>query len=208
MGGIGSGGYYRWNKKTTIESVKRIDIRYMRKQGYLKPVTQGTLAWNCNGEPSGTINFVAFSEYLLLDFRFRQHGDEEWQPIQQKIRYDYTPCHYGNRRQWFLCPNCHRRVGILASDGPHFLCRHCYDLTYRSQNEDFVDRLRNKRDKLGERIFDNFNGDYGTLKKKGMHQRTFDLLLQQYRQLDNRYHQTFESELLRLAGHLNILGRI
>ena len=82
MGGIGSGGHYRWNKKTTIESVKRIDIRYMRKQGYLKPFTRGKLYWNCNGEPSGDINFTAYPEYLLLDFRFKQSGDTEWQPIQ------------------------------------------------------------------------------------------------------------------------------
>ena len=207
MGGIGSGGHCRWNKKTTIESTHRIDIRFMRKQGYLKPFTRGTLAWNRSGKPSGNINFVAYPEYLLLDFRFRQSGDTEWQPVQQKIRYDYTPCHYGNSRRWFLCPNCHRRVAILASDGLYFLCRHCYDLTYCSQNDGIVDRLRDKRDKLGKRIFENFNGDYGSIKKKGMHQKTFDCLLQQYRQLDNQYNQTFESELLRLAGHLNLFGR-
>ncbi|MFT7223858.1 MAG: hypothetical protein ACI82Z_001401 [Cellvibrionaceae bacterium] len=197
MGGIGSGSYSRWNSKATTESTKRIDIRHMHKQGYLKPSTHGELSWTCGGKPSGNIRFIAYSRYLRLDYRFKQH-DEEWQPVQQQIYYDYTPCHYGNSRQWFLCPKCHKRVAVLASDGPLFLCRHCYDLTYRSKNNNYIERLRDKRDSLGQRIFADFNGDYGCTKRKGMHQRTFDRLKEQYHQSDNHYHQAFENELFRL----------
>jgi len=46
-------------------------------------------------------------------------------------------------RYWFICPlsvngvYCGRRVGTLylASGGPYFGCRHCYNLTYESRNE-------------------------------------------------------------------------
>lgn len=44
MGGIGSGNWYRWDKRTTIEETKRIDIRYMRQQGLLKPGWSGSLS--------------------------------------------------------------------------------------------------------------------------------------------------------------------
>lgn len=46
MGGRGSGTWYRWDKKTTCEEVKRVDIRYLQKQGYLKTARFGTLSWS------------------------------------------------------------------------------------------------------------------------------------------------------------------
>lgn len=46
-----------------------------------------------------------------------------------------TPCRYGGKRHWFLCPACKRRVGILYKDGSYLKCRKCCDLTYRSRLE-------------------------------------------------------------------------
>ncbi|WXG55377.1 MAG: hypothetical protein ROD09_11150 [Candidatus Sedimenticola sp. (ex Thyasira tokunagai)] len=47
MGGLGSGNWYRWDKKTTAEEVHRVDIRYLKKQGYLTPGYMGWLSWSC-----------------------------------------------------------------------------------------------------------------------------------------------------------------
>jgi hypothetical protein len=195
MGGIGSGNWYRWNTQTTVEETKRIDIRYMRKRGFLKPNTQGTLSWSCGGKPNGNINFVTHDDYLQLNFRYKEHGGE-WQPMQQKIRFDSTSCHYGNSRKWFLCPRCYKRVAILASDSPQFLCRHCNDLPYSSQNEGRLECLRSKRDKLGKRIFSDYDNGYGFKKTKGMHWKTFTRLSQQFYQLGNE----FESQFLVLCN--------
>ena len=42
MGGQGSGRWYRWDTKTTIDTVHRLDIRYMRQQGtYYSRATMG-----------------------------------------------------------------------------------------------------------------------------------------------------------------------
>ena len=41
MGGLGSGNWYRWDTRTTTEQIHRVDIRYLRKQGFLK---EGTFA--------------------------------------------------------------------------------------------------------------------------------------------------------------------
>jgi hypothetical protein len=41
MGGKGSGSYYRWNKKTTCEEIRRIDVRHLRKMGWWKKSNTG-----------------------------------------------------------------------------------------------------------------------------------------------------------------------
>ena len=112
MGGVGSGNWCRWNKQTTLEETKRIDIRYMRKQGLLKPSAMGSLRWTRGGEPNGDIRYFCHQNYLQLNYRYRENGGE-WQPIEQRIHFDRTFCHYGGERLWFLCPRCNRRVGVL-----------------------------------------------------------------------------------------------
>lgn len=198
MGGRGSGGWYRWNKQTTIEETKRIDIRYMKKAGLLKPGFGGSLSWNRAGEPCGDIRYICFDNYLQLNFRFRYGTDVDWQPVEQKIHFDRSRCNYGGERLWFLCPNCNRRVALLCSDGPLFLCRHCYQLPYGSQNEGEMDRLIRRKNKLGERIFAFYECGEGWGKKKGMHWKTYKRLLAQYDQLDEQWGQIMLTHLYNL----------
>lgn len=194
MGGRGSGTWYRWNKQTTMEETKRIDIRYMHRKGLLNPGTSGSLSWSRGGEPTGDIRFTCYSEDLFLHFRFRYHGEDDWQSIEQKIPFDRTPCHYGGYRLWFLCPRCNRRVGILCSDGPLFLCRHCYQLPYASQNETKLDCLVRGMHKLGDQIFEHYEYGEGWGKKKGMHWKTYNRLLAQYERLDAQWGQIIVSK--------------
>lgn len=44
-----------------------------------------------------------------------------------------TKCHYGGYREWFECPKCLKRAGVLYKDGDNFRCRKCLDLVYESQ---------------------------------------------------------------------------
>ncbi len=182
MGGFGSGGWYRWNKATTIEEVKRIDIRFLKRRGWLtnNPNTwkSGHLTWTCGGRDSGFINFSSYHDRVELNYRYREGGNE-WQPVKQTVYLESTPCHYGGSRKWFLCPLCNRRVGVLCGAGKLFLCRHCYQLPYSSQRESGLDRLISQKHKLGYRIFEDYDGD-GWRKKKGMHQTTFGRLLKKY----------------------------
>ena len=50
---------------------------------------------------------------------------------------DSTPCNYGGKRWWFLCPKCHRRCRVLylAPGFTYFICRICGNLSYESQQE-------------------------------------------------------------------------
>ena len=174
MGGRGSGTWYRWDKRTTCEEIRRIDIRYLRQNGLLQPNRAGSLSWNIGGEPNGNIGYTMYKNTMVLNFRCQQYGDNEWEPVQQTIWFDRTPCHYGGNRKWFLCPECDSRVGVLYGRNVLFLCRHCYRLPYASQGEGYLDRMSRKLDKISDKLeADEYINDRDLWKPKGMHWKTF-----------------------------------
>ncbi len=182
MGGSGSGTWCRWNKKTYTEEVKRIDIRYMNKRGFLKPGFNGSLSWSSRGEPSGNINFVAWETKMRLKYRYRINGGE-WEPVEEDIQLDQTPCNYGGVRKWFICPSCGQRVGLLYGHGKYFRCRNCSGVTYASQSEGDLDRMCRKARRIRKRLDIGVEwwdadclADPIMMKPKGMHQKTFDRL--------------------------------
>lgn len=186
MGGIGSGNHWQ-HSKTTTDSTKAIDIRYMRKHGLLKPINKGSLSWKCNGEAMGYIDYQCFEDHLELNYRYRINGGD-WQPMKQKIQLDETHCHYGGKRYWFRCSHCNRRVALLYCDGALFLCRHCYDLTYFSRQQSPMSRAIEQKHKLGQRIFEHYEYGEGWGKRKGMHWATFYRLLRRYDRLETEWH--------------------
>ena len=175
MGGPGSGNWYRWDKKTTTDEVHRLDVRYMRKHGLLKPGYSGTLSWSRGGEKTGSIGYHVWSHKLVLKYRAKIGG--EWEDVEEPVQFDRTSCHYGGERLWFLCPHCGRRVAVRYGHRARFLCRHCYALPYGSQNEDYVDRMVRKARRLRARLGASDDLSQPILwKPKGMHQKTFERL--------------------------------
>ena len=73
MGGIGTGSWYRYNSKETTESQKRIEIKFLKNQGYLRPGSCGTLSWSCNGEPNGSIRFTTLANGIQFNYRLLRH---------------------------------------------------------------------------------------------------------------------------------------
>jgi len=176
MGGLGSGSGSRWNVKATTGSQHRIDIRWLKKQGYLRPGTYGSLSWSRRDEQTGSINFRMEGNRIILNYQHRPHGGD-WEPVKQIISFDRTPCNYGGHRTWFLCPRCWQRVALLYGAGKYFFCRHCYDLTYGSQQETRQDRFMRKARKIKRRL--GMGDDLlqpVLFKPKSMHQKTFDRL--------------------------------
>jgi hypothetical protein len=170
MGGYGSGRWYRYGTKTTVEQVKRLDIRRVK----FPPSSSGTISWPRNG---GSVGFEVSEHHVLLRYSHRI-GNGPWQEMNETISFDRTPCHYGGVRVWLLCPDCGTRVAVLYLAGARFLCRHCYRLPYSSQQETNMDRMFRKaqrvRGRLGakagltRRIWD---------KPRGMHWKTFERLI-------------------------------
>ena len=182
MGGSGSGSWYRWGSKTTTESQHRIDIRWLKRQGYLRPIAIGSLSWSWADEKTGSIGFRMETNHMILNYRCRLHFGE-WENVEQVVSFERTPCNYGGHRTWFLCPRCWRRVAVLYGAGKYFWCRYCYDLTYSSQQESKPDRLMRKARKIRKRLGASNNLVQPILfKPKNMHQKTFDRL---YREADD-----------------------
>ena len=173
MGGYGSGSWYRWDSKSTTESQHRIDIRWLKKQGYLRPGNFRLLSWSRGNEQTGSIGYRMEADRMVLNYRHRPHGGE-WEQVEQTISFDRTPCNYGGHRTWFLCPRCWKRVAVLYGTGKYFFCRHCYDLTYSSQQESKLDRLMRKARKIREKM----GGGVSLIdpfpdKPKNMHWKTY-----------------------------------
>lgn len=175
MGGVGSGRWSWCDAKLTTESQLMIDIRWMKKQGYLIAGARGTMSWTSRGKETGSIGFSCEKDRLILKYR-NKHRDSEWESIEDYIRFTWTQCNYGGRRQWFLCPSCNRRVAVVYG-GKYFRCRHCHNLTYSSQQESQDDRLRRKARKIrGKLDVSNNLAEPILFKPKHMHWTTFDRL--------------------------------
>jgi len=176
MGGIGSGSWFRWNSRKTIESQHGLDIRWLNKQGDLRSGAIGFLSWSTRGKETGSIRYRIEETRLVLNYQHRFRGGE-WERVEQAIEFDRTPCHYGGHRTWFLCPQCWRRIAVLYGAGKFFRCRHCYGLAYSSQKERLSDRLMRKargiRERLGggRNLFESFPS-----KPKNMHCETYNRL--------------------------------
>ncbi len=52
-----------------------------------------------------------------------------------------TRCHFGSYREWFECPGCSRRSGVLYRHNGEFRCRRCLGLAYFSQRMNYYSLL-------------------------------------------------------------------
>lgn len=139
MGGIGS-GRPGWKIKT--RELLRLDILYIRKLGALHSGFTGSISWN----DGGSITISVSEGSLRVEFRVRNRGSC-WKEVAQTIQIEWTPCRFGGRRPWFLCPSCGGRCYILYGDN-RFLCRKCHNLAYASQCETLQDRMFRRAHKI------------------------------------------------------------
>jgi hypothetical protein len=187
VGGAGSGSWYRFDKKTTVEECRSLDVRKLYHEGLLKPGHRFTSSWSRAGREITSIGGVVLGssrpERVVLLFRHRSGPSAEWEDVQELVELDWTPCNFGGERPWFLCPGtvngvgCGRRVAVLHAAGKYFLCRHCYDLTYQSQRDNKMYRALHRAQNIREYL----GGSPNMLqpfpeKPKGMHWSTYERL--------------------------------
>lgn len=182
MGGMGSGRRYQGGKDTT-DDCRSLDVRYLQRDGLLSAGRSFVLNWTRNGEKVASIQVQTEAGRVILDYR-HQHGGGEWKSVNYPVLIEWTPCHYGGTRAWFLCPanGCGRRVAKLhlASAGI-FACRHCYQLAYSSQRENADDRATRQAEKIRDRLkwVSGILNGHGC-KPKGMHWQTYQRLTVQH----------------------------
>jgi hypothetical protein len=187
MGGLGSGEWHRWQTKETTETQHAVDVRYLHRNGLLEPGRTFRLSWSRNGQATGNIGGATGADQIVLYYRSRSAGQQEWEEVREAVQLDWTACHYGGRRPWFLCPgrSCGRRVAVLYGTGKYFLCRHCYRLTYAARNMDAADRAREKVQKIRKRL----GGSECLMipfpeRPKGMHLDTYHRLFMEAHEAD------------------------
>jgi hypothetical protein len=183
MGGYGSG--QRYSGRDTTDDHHNIDVRSLKRGGWLSPGTSSTMRWTRHGQQRAAIGLKAHYGCLTLKYRNQRHG-EDWESLEYDIEIVTTPCNYGGERVWFRCPGrgCGRRVAILYISR-YFVCRHCLYLAYESQTETARQRADRRAWAIREEC-----GDWGCLldplfRRKGMHHQTFWRLSGEYEQACN-----------------------
>ena len=134
--------------KLTVEECLGLDVNWLNRQGMLRTGTSSTVRWYRGKEEIASIRVHALSN-KAIELSYIFGGNET---IRYKVGLTWTPCHFGGRRPWFLCPGCGRRVGKLYVSGKYFLCRHCYSLAYQSQRESRGDRLLRRAWKIRAKL--------------------------------------------------------
>jgi len=139
-------GRWSYSNRWTVEECKTITTKVLNGHNLFNGgVRSGGMDWNGNGKKTGSISFVVSTvkgdEYFRTYYTHTSNKEEKTE-IDYKVRLTWTPCYFGGRRWWFICPlvvngrTCYRRVGSLhLGNGKYFGCRHCYNLTYTSSQE-------------------------------------------------------------------------
>ena len=170
MGGYNSG---RTGGSRCTDSFRSLDVRMLQSEKLLQPGTVFNLSWPSRNQNIATIEVSVDHDCVVLRYQLVWKSGEQ-QSCTNTIEFDWTPCHYGGRRPWWLCPSCDRRVAILYCCQSWYACRHCFGLAYRSQRETAEDLAARRVDKLRKRLgwqAGIFNSSSG--KPKGMHWRTY-----------------------------------
>lgn len=151
MGGLGSGNQWKSGKPVTM-NYRALDVRRLNRDGLLWAGHSFVWTWSSNGKLISSINIRSEEQWLVLNYINRSAGDD-WEKMEYTVGLDYTDCHLGGQRPWFLCParGCGRRVAILYA-GTIFACRHCHKLVYQSQRELKGDRAMRMADGIRRKL--------------------------------------------------------
>lgn len=126
---------------------------------------------------------------MILKYRQREHGGSNLRPISYAICLDWTPCNYGNKKPWFICPahGCERRAAILYS-ADRFACRKCHRLLYQSQLDSVSFRATHKSQAIRRRLGGSCNlTEPFPAKPRGMHWKTYSPLYKQSEAADQTW---------------------
>lgn len=182
------------SKKPTT-SYRQLRITELSRANLLLPGQSFIWSWLSNGEVVARIRIAVENRHSLrLNYRTWHSGRDNPTEHDYSIRTSWTPCHFGGERCWLHCPNCGRRVSNLFG-GTQFLCRHCMQLNYPSQQSSKRDAAITRSWALREQLGCN----EGPLecppefipRPKGMHRRTFARRLEAVRSSDLKANSFF-----------------
>jgi hypothetical protein len=148
MGGINS-GRRRTVHRGAVEHYPALDLRILRRAGLMRPgeCTYDTLTWRNQASRASSVRiFVDLSDDRHASVRLGGDG------IDQDIELIATPSGFGGVRHHMICPINGARSEVLYLVDGIFASRQAHRLTYASQSQDELGRLRRKANKLHRRL--------------------------------------------------------
>lgn len=138
--------------KRTCEEAKRISIAFLKKKHYLRDTwIEGKISWTVRGNPTGNASIDIDAENTRLHCYYIYHAKDEEVYTDYCITLISTPCYFGGKRYWFLCPlthhgvPCEEKAGVLYYINGMFGCRRCQNVSYESQQETHTGKWGNLR---------------------------------------------------------------
>jgi hypothetical protein len=175
MGGYGSGRFSYSGKRPTTSQRFALDARFLHRHGVLREGGRFSIAVEYANGPVADID--AFYARGGVRMAPAYHNRDKRPHLRlDDLLVEWTDCHYGGLRPWFICPRngCGRRAAVLYWDSG-FACRHCLGLAYDSQNEQPLDRLSRRVAKYRAKLV--VRDGVPNQRPAGMHERTYFRLL-------------------------------
>jgi hypothetical protein len=229
MGGFGS-GRQEYATTPTVEECRHLDVDRIKKYTEYSGM-KGPVYWGDHDDPEATITVAAEGDReldgepraarLRLIYTITDGRTDESEDVEYPVPLEYTECNFGGVRPWFRCPGsvdgeaCRRRVRKLylplyARGARYYLCRHCYDLGYRSSRTsgDDIERAEQryrkafaKADAEDRRAHPN-NAPYFPERPKGMHHDTFEDLAADVQAARQEWGRAFHRKLADMRDRL------
>jgi hypothetical protein len=221
MGGFGSG---RRGGRATVEGCRslKLDVNRVTREArqQLREVPEGAKleaapimwTWTAHDEakPRARVLVVLRLDHWRGEARLQfdvDHYSRRTGPQDQVVQMETTPCRFGGRRWWWLCPATWRRCSTLylPNGGTRFLSRGigAYRLAYASQNGGPLDRSHGRLARLHRKM----GGTYGHCddppprRPKWMRRRTYDRLVAEWEGQMERHEEIW------MEGAAKILAR-
>lgn len=174
-----------WRRK--CEQSMPFDIRQLARHGRLTAGQHYCWYWSSGGDRVGSVNVRVESDRVILSYQRTSNGESR--QMECSLWIERCAGGYGSRRM-FACPRCGQRCAIVYFGSNGFACRKCLRLVYLSESGDAIDRLWRKQRKIERRLAGKAD-NWGGWKPKGMHQATFDRLMEKIGRIERKRDAAF-----------------
>ncbi len=134
--------------RNLAEQSNALSIFWLKKEGILDcEYKSGVVTWTFGfSENKSSIGYTLVKNsdngnYIQLNYTQTDRWSGEKTNLDYRIELTTTPCYFGGKRYWFVCPlskngkYCGRRVGVIYNIGKYYGCRHCGNVAYSAQAE-------------------------------------------------------------------------
>lgn len=128
--------------KPLTADLLQLCVSRLYRAGVLAPGAVAPMEWRHHGRVVGVATMRAGDGVLYVS-----RGAD----VVERVELETTYTHFGGARQWFTCPCCGRRCGVLYL-GNRLACRTCYGLAYRVERETAHDKALRRCDRIRHRL--------------------------------------------------------